>query len=128
VKHELDSVLGYPIGRGIDYSPALHALLPLPFTNNIGDPWNANPFGLNDYERDVVQEFASWFGLDTQAAWGYVTSGSTEANLFAGHVARSLMQAAPGDQTPVLYAAESAHCLGRVLPMPRCCCGGSCAR
>ena len=83
--------VGYPANQSMDYSD----LLPfLDFSaNNIGDPFQNSNFRANTHEieREVIQTFADLMHLDQEDAWGYVTSGGTEGNMYGLYMARELL-------------------------------------
>ena len=83
--------VGYPTNQSMDYSE----LLPfLDFSaNNIGDPFQNSNFRANTHEieREIIQTFADLMHLDQEDAWGYVTSGGTEGNMYGLYMARELL-------------------------------------
>lgn len=95
--------IGYPGAIDQDFTP----LLPLfnVLLNNVGDPEVAGlePRHVKDVERDVVRTVASLFGGTHAEHWGYVTSGSTEGNLFGLQLARTRYS------DGVLYYSDAAH-------------------
>ena len=74
--------IGCPTNQNFDYSPLL------PFLkyslNNVGDPFHDSNYWSNTHEmeREVIARFATLMRLDPDQAWGYVTSGGTESNLY----------------------------------------------
>ena len=82
--------MGYPVNQDFDYSDLL------PFlgysANNVGDPFHNSNFRLNTHEieREVVSDFAGLMRLDPESAWGYVTSGGTEGNMYGLYMGREL--------------------------------------
>ena len=108
--------VGYPGNQDFDYSALIpflgHAL------NNIGDPFHRTNYRANthQFEREVILHFAGLTGLDPADAWGYVTSGGTEGNMYGLYLARELH---PGG---MLYFSEEAHYsipkIARVLNLP----------
>ena len=80
--------VGYPCNQDYDYS----ALSPfLRFSaNNVGDPFHDSNFQSNTHEmeREVVGFFADLMHLDRDDAWGYVTSGGTEGNMYGLYMGR----------------------------------------
>ena len=98
-----DSQIGYPANQKFDYSP----LAPfLQYTlNNIGDPFHETIFRANTHEieREVIVQFAGLTRLDPDDAWGYVTSGGTEGNMYGLYLARELFPNA------MFYFSEDTH-------------------
>jgi histidine decarboxylase len=95
--------VGYPGSGRFDYSPLL-PLLKYPI-NNIGDPFTSSSFPLNThaFERDVVRWFAELYHAPADGAWGYVTHGGTEGNLYALFLAREL------HPDGLVYFSEETH-------------------
>jgi len=95
--------IGFPGATDFDYS----ALAPFfgYLLNNVGDPEVGSLFRSHtkDLETEVVTFFADLFGAPDDDRWGYVTSGGTESNLYALHVARSLYPDA------LVYCSEATH-------------------
>ena len=108
--------VGYPGNQSFDYSPLIpflsHCL------NNLGDPFHQTNYRANthEFEREVILHFAQLMGLDPDDAWGYVTSGGTEGNMYSLYLARELHPAG------MLYFSEEAHYsilkIARILNMP----------
>ena len=80
--------IGYPANQQHDYSDLLQFLAHS--ANNIGDPFQDSNFRINthDIEREVIADFADLMRLEPQEAWGYVTSGGTEGNMYGLFIAR----------------------------------------
>ena len=95
--------LGYPTNQRFDYS----ALLPfLRYSlNNVGDPFHDSNFATNTHEveREVIGRFASLMRLPQEEAWGYVTNGGTEGNMYGIFLARERF---PGG---IVYFSEDTH-------------------
>ena len=108
--------VGYPGNQRFDYSPLI------PFLkysiNNVGDPFHQTNYRANthQFEREVILHFAQLMGLDPEDAWGYVTSGGTEGNMYGLYLAREL------HPEGMLYFSEEAHYsilkIARILNMP----------
>ena len=108
--------VGYPGNQNFDYSPLIpflsHCL------NNLGDPFHQTNYRANthQFEREVILHFAQLTGLDPDDAWGYVTSGGTEGNMYGLYLAREL------HPEGMLYFSEEAHYsilkIARILNMP----------
>ena len=73
--------------------------------NNVGDAYSPSAFPANckDLERDVVEWAADLLHAPPEDRWGYVTTGGSEGNLYALHLARNMLPQA------VVYYADSAH-------------------
>ncbi len=94
---------GYPCNLNFDYTELL------PFMrycmNNVGDPFHDSNFRTNSHEieREVVALFARMMRLDADKAWGYVTSGGTEGNMYGLYMGRELFP------NGVVYFSQDAH-------------------
>ena len=70
----------------------------------------------HEFEQEVIFHFAQLMGLDPEDAWGYVTSGGTEGNMYGLYLAREL------HPEGMLYFSEEAHYsilkIARILNMP----------
>ena len=81
-------MMGYPVNLDFDYSELL------PFlqysANNVGDPFHDSNFASNTHEieREVIGTFADMMRLPRDDAWGYVTSGGTEGNMYGLYMGR----------------------------------------
>ena len=88
IKSATGQQVGYPANQQFDYSPLL------PFLkyslNNVGDPFHNSNYWSNTHgiDREVITRFAGLMRLDPEEAWGYVTSGGTEGNLYGLYLAR----------------------------------------
>ena len=95
--------VGYPVNQDFDYS----ALVPfLDYSiNNVGDPFHPSNFWGNTHEieREVIGIFCGLMGLEPEDAWGYVTSGGTEGNMYGLYLARELFPNA------MFYFSEETH-------------------
>ena len=80
--------MGYPVNLDYDYSELL------PFlqysANNVGDPFHDSNYASNTHEieREVIGNFADMMRLPREDAWGYVTSGGTEGNMYGLYMGR----------------------------------------
>lgn len=114
IQHRLDRLLdevreageqqaGYPTNQNFDYA----ALMPFleHSLNNVGDPFHASNYKSNShaFEREVIQRFAGLLRIDPGDAWGYVTSGGTEGNMYGLYLARELFPNA------IFYFSEETH-------------------
>ena len=94
---------GYPVSQSFDYSE-LYPLLAFS-GNNVGDPFGYSRYLCNTHEteREVVRTVAELTRLDPDDAWGYVTTGGTEGNMYGIYVGRELLGA------PVAYFSQDTH-------------------
>ncbi len=96
-------MMGYPGNLDFDYS----ALLPfLRYSgNNIGDPFHQtnNESNTHEIEREVVGSFADLMRLPRDQAWGYVTSGGTEGNMYGLYLARETLPEG------IVYFSQDTH-------------------
>ena len=95
--------VGYPCNQSFDYSeltPFLEYTL-----NNVGDPFHDSNFRSNTHEieREVIARFASLMHLEQEQAWGYVTSGGTEGNMYGIYMGRELFP------NGVVYFSQDTH-------------------
>jgi histidine decarboxylase len=96
--------IGFPGATDFNYA-ALSEFFAVHLLNNVGDPYvdgaavnHAKPF-----EREVVEFCADLFRAPPGQAWGYVTTGGSEGNLYALWLARSLHPDA------MAYVSDAAH-------------------
>ncbi len=96
-------MLGYPVNMNFDYREIL------PFlnynANNVGDPFHGTNYRVNchEIEREVIARFAGLMRLDPEDAWGYVTNGGTEGNMYGLYMAREL------HPQGVVYFSQDTH-------------------
>ena len=97
------SQVGYPVNQDFDYSDLW------PFlrysANNVGDPFQGSNFRINTHEieREVIATFADLMRLQQEQAWGYVTSGGTEGNMYGLYMGRELFP------TGTVYFSQDTH-------------------
>ena len=96
-------MLGYPVNFDFEYDEIL------PFlqfnANNVGDPFHGTNYRVNchEFEREVVGRFAKLMRLNPDDAWGYVTTGGTEGNMYGLYMAREL------HPNGVVYFSQDTH-------------------
>ena len=95
--------IGYPVNQDYDYSDLLPILQYS--ANNIGDPFQGSNYRTNthDIEREVIAYFADLMRLEQEQAWGYVTSGGTEGNMYGLYMGRETF---PGG---TVYFSQDTH-------------------
>ncbi len=95
--------VGYPCNLDFDYT----TLLPfLSYSlNNVGDPFHESNLQSNTHEieREVIHTFADLMRLPREQAWGYVTSGGTEGNMYGLYLAREMFP------DGVVYFSQDTH-------------------
>ena len=95
--------VGYPCNQDFDYSELW------PFlqysANNVGDPFYDSNFRVNTHEmeREVINTFADMMHLERKEAWGYVTSGGTEGNMYGLYMGREIFP------DGVVYFSQDTH-------------------
>ena len=94
---------GYPVNQDFDYSP-LYPLLAFA-ANNVGDPFGYSRYQANTHEteREVVRSVAELMELPADQAWGYVTAGGTEGNMYGIYVGREMLR------EPIAYFSQDTH-------------------
>jgi len=95
--------IGYPCNQDFDISE----LLPLLqySVNNVGDPFLGSNYRLNtqDFEREVMTDFARFTAATEGDWWGYVTHGGTEGNMYGLYLARETFPEG------ICYFSEDTH-------------------
>ena len=95
--------VGYPCNQDFDYSELW------PFlqysANNVGDPFHGSSFLVNTHEieYEVINTFADMMHLERREAWGYVTSGGTEGNMYGLYMGREIFP------DGVVYFSQDTH-------------------
>ena len=94
---------GYPVNPNFDYSD-LYPILAFP-ANNVGDPFGYSRYQMNTHEteREVVRMVAELMRIPPDDAWGYVTTGGTEGNMYGIYVGRELLN------EPIAYFSQDTH-------------------
>lgn len=95
-------MLGYPVASDIqcpEFLPFFKWLI-----NNVGDPFVDPLYALHSksFEREILAFFADLFRAP-EKYWGYVTSGGTEANMYA------LLSAREQFPEGILYYSDATH-------------------
>ena len=95
--------VGYPCNQNFDYSELIPFLQYC--ANNVGDPFHDSNFRSNTHEieREVIGLFADMMRLPRDEAWGYVTSGGTEGNMYGLYLGRELFP------DGVVYFSQDTH-------------------
>ena len=106
--------LGYPESADIDYS-VLEKFWNINF-NNCGDWAEYCNFKLNtfEFEKEVMEYFYDLFKINKEDAWGYVTNGGTEGNMFGIWLARETFP----DST-LFYSKEAHYSAAKIVTLLR---------
>ena len=103
IKENSAYAIGIPINLKLEYQE-LSNLFGL-FLNNIGDPFIERTRDLSSrkFEQKVLSFFTSLYNLREEEAWGYVTAGGTEGNMYGLWMGR--------ERYPdgVLFYSEESH-------------------
>ncbi|MCY4652529.1 MAG: histidine decarboxylase [Dehalococcoidia bacterium] len=96
-------LIGYPCNQEFDYSELLPFLSYC--ANNVGDPFHDSNFLSNTHEmeREVIGLFADMMRLSRDDAWGYVTSGGTEGNMYGLYIGREMFP------DGIVYFSQDTH-------------------
>lgn len=108
------TLIGYPCNQDFDYSE-LNPFLQYP-VNNLGDPFSSSNYRLHSHalEREVLDFFAELTGTNMEEAWGYVTNGGTEGNMYGLFLAREL-----NPEGIVYYSEDTHYSVAKVLRVLR---------
>jgi len=103
IEREADFFIGYPCSANFDYSP-LFRFLSHP-VNNVGDPYVPSNFHLNThaFELEVLEVFQELTHIPEEEAWGYVSCGGTEGNMYGIFLGRELYP------DGLVYYSEDTH-------------------
>ncbi|MFY2506802.1 histidine decarboxylase [Vibrio pectenicida] len=96
-------MLGYPVATDYDYRD-LWSFFQFSI-NNIGDwaePSNY-PMDTFEFEQDVVEYFCKLYHTTLDEAWGYVTNGGTEGNMYGCYLAREKFPSG------IVYFSDDTH-------------------
>ena len=96
-------LIGYPCNQEFDYSELLPFLSYC--ANNVGDPFHDSNFLSNTHEmeREVIGLFSDMMRLPRDDAWGYVTSGGTEGNMYGLYIGREMFP------DGIVYFSQDTH-------------------
>jgi len=94
IQSQAGTAVGYPTNHHFDYS-ALYPFLSYS-VNNVGDPFESTNYRLNtmEIEQEVIHFFAELTKLPEDQAWGYVTNGGSEGNLYGVFLGRETLPGA----------------------------------
>lgn len=79
-------------------------------TNNVGNPFDEEQLLLNTsiIEREVIEEFAHFYGIPKKKVWGFVTNSGTDGNMHGIYFGAKKLQRETGI-LPIVYISKEAH-------------------
>jgi histidine decarboxylase len=103
IQRDSRHMIGYPGTRFTDFSE-LYKFMDY-CLNNIGDPYMASGYRLNTHalECEVISWYKKILRAKDDEAWGYVTGGGTEGNMYGVYLAREILP------DGIVYYSESTH-------------------
>jgi len=108
------NVLGYPCNMNIEldafYQWYLANGLDEVMMNNAGDPFVENyaPNSAGQFEKEVVEFFAPYFGINKEDVWGITTHSGTDGNNHGIYFGANYLKNTTGKR-PILYVSDEAH-------------------
>ena len=98
-----EGYLGYPLAKDFDYSflaPFLNIQI-----NNVGDPFVPSSLEIDtkEIEKELVWFWSYLLRIKREHAWGYITNGGSEGNLYCLYLARESFT------NGMVYYSESTH-------------------
>ncbi|MBQ6417387.1 MAG: hypothetical protein IJJ91_01820 [Synergistaceae bacterium] len=78
--------------------------------NNSGDPFHSHELFLNalDFEREVIEFFAPFYGFDRDNLWGIVTFSGTDGNNHGIYFGSKCLENKT-HKKPIVYVSDAAH-------------------
>lgn len=78
--------------------------------NNVGNPYQPPPidFNTHDFERKLIDNFASLYGFPADDIWGFLSNSGTDSNMHGMYIGRTLLAKRSGKQ-PKCYFTPEAH-------------------
>jgi histidine decarboxylase len=103
LKDETDTMVGYPFNLSFDYSE-LNPFFKYDI-NNLGDPFEKTNIRMNthEFEKEVISFFSEITQIPKDDAWGYVTNGGTEGNLYGLLLGREIYP------NSIIYYSDQTH-------------------
>ncbi|HDN26656.1 MAG TPA: histidine decarboxylase [Thioploca sp.] len=110
-----ETAIGVPVNLAANYQSILPVLGDV-FLNNIGDIFveRKRSFSTHTYEQKVLSFFAQLYALAEDEWWGYITSGSTEGNMYGLWLARERYP-----QGMLYYSADSHYSINKIARILR---------
>ncbi len=106
--------LGYPESADFDYTN-LERFMRFSI-NNCGDWGEYCNYLLNsfEFEKEVMEYFASLFKIPFAESWGYITNGGTESNMFGCYLGREIFP----DGT-LYYSKDTHYSVAKIVKLLR---------
>ncbi|AYL63063.1 histidine decarboxylase [Citrobacter youngae] len=106
--------IGYPESADFDYT-ILERFMRFSI-NNCGDWGEYCNYLLNsfDFEKEVIEYFASIFKIPFEESWGYVTNGGTEGNMFGCYLGRELFP-----EGTLYYSKDTHYSVAKIVKLLR---------
>lgn len=105
---------GYPVNHDIQlqgfYQWLLDSGVYKAMSNNAGDPFHPHGDHLNglEFEREVIEIFAPYYGFDVKDVWGLVSFSGTDGNNHGIYFGSKYLEKKTGKK-PVVYVSDAAH-------------------
>jgi len=108
------NVLGYPCNMNIEmeqfYQWYTANGLENVMLNNAGDPfvYNPSPINAGQFEKEVIQFFAPYYGFTADECWGITTFSGSDGNNHGIYFGVNYLKHLTG-QMPAIYVSDEAH-------------------
>jgi len=108
------NVIGYPCNMNIElegfYQWYTANGLENIMLNNAGDPFadNPSPISASKFEREVIEYFAPYYGIEADSCWGITTFSGTDGNNHGIYFGTNHLQQLTGRE-PAIYVSDEAH-------------------
>jgi len=78
--------------------------------NNAGDPfvYNSSPINAGQFEKEVIQFFAPYYGISADSCWGITTFSGSDGNNHGIYFGVNYLKHLTG-QMPAIYVSDEAH-------------------
>lgn len=110
----IDHCIGYPAGLYFNMSGfgewyAKTGLCDIGL-NNAGNPYDGEQYILSstEFEKDVIETVAPWYGIPKGQEWGFVTNSGTDGNMHGIYFGAKKLQRETG-MLPIVYVSKEAH-------------------
>lgn len=107
--------LGYPVNQDIQlkgfYEWYTANNLDIAGLNNVGDPFSESRSPLlasHQFEREVIEYFAPFYGIDKDKVWGIISNSGTDGNNNGIYFGVNYLRNKTGKE-PIFYVSDEAH-------------------